>query len=597
MNSDPLRFVFRTQCSRFLDDRRIRLLGHGLLVVCMAGFVGFLAVGCGGDGEDPGGTDRPVWTGDPLTETESGPVRGVEGKSETWVWKAIPFARPPVGDLRWRAPQDPEPWTEVRERSGFCEPCAQFFFIGTETYGSEDCLYLNIWRPRTPETGLPVYFWIHGGGNTLGTACTEDYNGANLAIRSNLVVVTVNYRIGPFGWFAHPALRQGIPGNELDDSGNFGTLDQIKALEWVRDNIEAFGGDPDRVMIAGESAGAMNVFALLISPRAEGLFHRAMAESGGPIASSVEEGEESARGAILRLLVNDGTAPDIASAEDHLDGMTGPQIEAYLRAKTTRQMLRAYEPWFGGMFTLPNVFTDGTVLPETGYATLAAGTHPNKVPVILGSNKDEMKLFMFPDPAFVGREDLYEVVTSYGSDVWKATGVDQPAATLSNHADQPDVYAYQFLWGVLDENGHSQLPDPFGFVLGAFHGLEIPFFFGNDQFFVALQYLLFTEANRPGREALSAAMMQYAARFARTGDPNTPGSGLPLWSPWSNETDGPKCILFDVDPDQAPALEMSTEELTVEGVLERMAAEVPEPLLTEATEYLEPWADRFSSDP
>jgi para-nitrobenzyl esterase len=521
---------------------------------------------------------------------------GVEGEGETWVWKAIPFAKPPVESLRWKAPRDPDPWTDAREESDFCEPCAQYFFVGTETYGSEDCLYLNVWRPRTSETNLPVYFWIHGGGNTLGTASSEDYNGANLAGRSNLVVVTVNYRIGPFGWFAHPALRGGAPGSEPDDSGNYGTLDLIKALEWVRDNIEAFGGDPERVMIAGESAGAFNVLSLLISPLAEGLFHRAMAESGGPMSSSLEEGEASARDAILRIMVNGGTAADTAAAQARLDGMTDPEIEAYLRAKTARQMLRAYDPWFGGMFTMPNVFRDGTVMPEEGYATLETGTYPNKVPTILGSNKDELKLFMFADPTFAGREDLYEIVTSYGSDIWKATGVDQPARKLSSHADQPDVYAYQFRWGTLDPTGQSQLPYPFGFLLGAFHGLEIPFFFGNNQFFVALQYLLFTEANRPGREALSAAMMRYAAQFARKGDPNAPGSGLPEWQPWSNETGGPKCILFNVEEDQALDIKMDTDELSVEGVLETRAEEVPEPLLAEAADYLEPWGAKFSSE-
>ncbi len=596
MEAGPLRFDQEMNGSRSNADRRKRFLDHALVIVSVAALIGLLAAGCGDDGEILGPTHAPAWTGDPLTQTRAGPVRGVEGKAETWVWKAIPFAKPPVGALRWKAPRDPDPWTEARERSDYCEPCAQYFFIGTETYGSEDCLYLNVWRPHTSEPNLPVYFWIHGGGNTLGTASTEDYNGANLAGRSNLVVVTVNYRVGPFGWFTHPALREGAPGSELDDSGNDGTLDLIKALEWVQDNIEAFGGDPERVMIAGESAGAFNVLSLLVSPLAEGLFHRAMAESGGPMSSSVEEGEEGARDAILRLLVNDGAAADTAAAEAHLDGMTEPGIETYLRGKTPRQMLRAYEPWFGGMITMPNVFVDGTVLPDTGYATLEAGTYPNKVPTILGSNKDELKLFMFADPSFAGRDDLYEVVTSYGSDVWKATGVDQPARKLRSHAEQPGVSTYQFLWGTLDATGDSPLPDPYGFILGAFHGLEIPFYFGNDVFFVVLQYLLFTEENRPGREALSAAMMQYVAQFARTGDPNVPGSGLPEWRPWSNETDGPKCILFDVDGNQALDMRMSTVELTVEGVLERMAEEVPEPLLTEAAEYLEPWGERFSSE-
>ena len=567
---------------------------YALVILSVAALIGLLAVGCGDDDKGSGARDEVLWTGDPLTETQAGAVRGVEGEAETWVWKAIPFARPPVGQLRWKAPRDPDPWEGEPEMGAYCEPCAQYFVFGTRTYGSEDCLYLNIWRPRTSETDLPVYFWIHGGGNSMGTASSDDYNGANLAGRSNLVVVTVNYRLGPFGWFTYPALREGVPGSELDDSGNYGTLDLIKALTWVRDNIKAFGGDPKRVMIAGESAGAMNVMSLLISPLAEGLFQRAMAESGGPVSSTVEEGEESARNAILKLLVNDGTAADTAEAEVHLDAMTDPEIAAYLRSKNAGQMLGAYEPWFGGMITMPNVFEDGTVLPVAGYETLETGTYPNKVPTILGSNKDELKLFMFAEPTLAGRDDLYEIVTSYGSDVWKATGVDQPARLLRSHTEQPDVYAYQFLWGTLDETGKSQLPDPWGFKLGAFHGLEIPFFFGNDKLFVVLQRFLFTRANRPGREALSSAMMQYAAQFARTGDPNPPGSGLPEWQAWSNETDGPKCILFNVDQAQALDIRMSTDELTVDGVLERMVEEVPEPLLTEAAEYLAPWADRFS---
>jgi para-nitrobenzyl esterase len=596
METGALRADMERNGSRSNAYRRKKFFDYALVIAFSVALIALLAAGCGGDEKVAGTPDGPAWTGDPLTQTRSGPVMGVEGKGETWVWKAIPFAKPPVGALRWKAPRDPDPWTDAREESEYCKPCAQYFFVGTLTYGSEDCLYLNVWRPRTSETNLPVYFWIHGGGNTLGTASSDDYNGANLADRSNLVVVTVNYRVGPFGWFTHPALREGAPGSELDDSGNYGTLDLIKALHWVRDNIEDFGGDPERVMIAGESAGAFNVLSLLVSPLAEGLFHRAMAESGGPMLSSLEEGEASARDVILRIMVNDGTAADTAAAEAHLDGMTDPEIEAYIRGKTAHQMLRAYEPWFGGMFTMPNVFPDGTVLPEAGYATLEDGTYPNKVPTILGSNKDEMKLFMFSDPTFAGREDFYEIVTSYGSDVWKATGVDQPARKLSSHADQPDVYAYQFLWGTLDETGQSQLPGSFGFTLGAFHGLEIPFFLGTDQVFVALQILLFNEANRPGREALCAAMMQYAAQFARTGNPNTPGADLPEWQPWSNETGGPKCIHFNVDEAQALDVKMDTVELTVEGVLETMAEEVPEPLLSEAEAYLAPWAENFSTD-
>jgi para-nitrobenzyl esterase len=556
--------------------------------ICGLALLGFLIVGCGDD-EKVAAADVSTWTGDPVVRTLSGKVRGAEGKAETWVWKAIPFAKPPAGPLRWKAPRDPEPWEGVRETTAFCQPCPQYLPIGTLTSGSEDCLYLNVWRPRTSESNLPVYFWIHGGGNTMGTASTPDYAGDNLASRSNVVFVSVNYRVGPFGWFTYPALREGTPGSEEDDSGNYGTLDLIQALKWVRKNIKAFGGDPETVMIAGESAGGFNVLSLLISPLAEGLFHRAMSESGGPMASTVEEGEESARNAILRLLVNDGTAADTTRAEAHLDGMSKSEIEAYLRSKTVRQLLMAYEPGAFGMIDLPNVFEDGTVLPDTGYATLESGSYPSKVPIILGSNKDELKLFLFAEPSFSGNDALYQVVTSYGSDNFKTMGVDQVARKLRSHADQPGVYAYQFLWGAIRDTGKSALPGPWGFKLGSCHTLEIPFFFGNHTWNVLMHLLVFKPANRPGREALTAAMMQYAAHFLRTGDPNAPGSGLPEWRPWSNEPDGPKCILFDVDEDQALDVRMSTDEFTEAGLAEKMAAEVPEPLYSQALEYLSGW--------
>ena len=553
-------------------------------------FLGLAAIGCSDDNEDQAASQSGIepWSGDSVAGTLLGAVRGFEDRSDTWLWKAIPFAKPPVGPLRWKAPQDPDPWTGTREVSEFCSPCTQYFTFGDFVVGSEDCLYLNIWRPRSAEQNLPVYFWIHGGGNSVGAAAVgEDYSGANLAARSNLVVVTVNYRLGPLGWFTHPALRKGEPGTERDDSGNYGTLDLIQALSWVRENIEAFGGDPARVLIAGESAGAMNVLSLLVSPVATDLFQRAMAESGGPFSSQVEEGEASARDAILNLLVRDGTAADLTEAEVLLGGMTPPEIEAYLRSKPGEELLQGYEPSFGGMInSLPAVFEDGVVIPAGGFSSLQAGTYPNKVPVILGSNQEELKLFLFADPSFSGRDDLYQIVTSYGSDFWKASGVDGVARALRSHADQPDVYAYHFLWGAGGEIGESMIPDPWGFILGSFHTLEIPFFFGNDTVDVLLQLLVFTEGNRPGREALSSAMMAYAAQFVATGDPNEAGSGLPRWEPWSNDADAPKCIRFDVDADQALDIQMSRIEFTESGVKERMAADEDEPLYSEALSYL-----------
>ena len=550
------------------------------------GLIVIIGAGAGCDGESSDTEEKAAWTGDPTVHTVYGSVKGFEDETDTWVWKAIPFAKPPAGALRWKAPRDPDPWEGTREVTGFSSACTQYFIVGDMIVGNEDCLYLNVWRPRSPETDLPVYFWIHGGGNSIGSSTLSDYYGAHLADTSRMVVVTVNYRLGPLGWFTYPALRTGRPGDEEDDSGNYGTLDLIKALEWVNETIRAFGGDPNNVTIAGESAGALNVFSLMISPPAQGLFHRAIAESGGVGSNSMQVGEASAHSLILRLLVNDGVAADETEAEAYLATMTSAEVEAYLSSKTDKEILGGYDPQYAGMLSSPDIFEDGTVIPETGFDTFDTGTYPNKVPVIIGSNKEEKKLFIFADPYFSGRDALYQIVASYGSDEWKARGVDEVARRLRSHADQPDVYVYQFLWGAWRDTGESPIPPPWDFKLGSFHTLEIPFLFGTDTVDAVLQLLLFTEENRPGREALSRAMMAYAAQFARTGDPNRSGAGLPEWSPWSNDADGPRCILFDVDDTQAIDIRMSAEELTVSGVKERMADEVPEPLYSEAREYL-----------
>ncbi len=559
---------------------RVLLLALGILYL----FSDLL--GCTSEKDTIPASADASWSGYPLVFTRYGPVKGFEDERATWVWKAIPFAKPPVGPLRWKAPHDPDPWTETREMRSFSPACPQYFITGDLIVGDEDCLYLNVWRPQSQEKGLPVYVWIHGGGNSMGAAALNDYYGARLADTSRLVVVTVNYRLGPFGWFTHSSLRTGRKGDERDDSGNYGTLDLIKALEWVQANISAFGGDPDTVTIAGESAGGLNVLSLLTSPLAKGLFHRAIVQSGLARSSSIAAGDAQAHDVLITLLVRDGLAPDERSAEALLASMPNAEIERYLRSKTAKEILSCYVPWYAGMLSFANIFQDGIVIPYQGFATLQDGSYPNKVPVIIGSNKEEKKLFMFADPYFSGKDDLYQIVATYGSDDWKARGVDEIARHLRSHNDQPPVFAYQFLWGAWNPPGKSLIPPPWGFKLGSCHTLEIPFFFGNDAVDAVLQVVLFTEQNRPGRQALSKAMMQYAAQFVRTGDPNTTGTYLPRWEPWSNDPRGPKCILFDVNDNQELDIKMSFTELTVSGVRERMATEVPEPLYSEALSYL-----------
>ena len=520
--------------------------------------------------------------------TAQGVVIGTEDKAaNTLSWKRIPYAKAPVGELRWREPQDPEKRVEPFEASDFCEICPQYIDHDADratpqvVLGSEDCLYLNIWRPKSGEDKLPVYFWIHGGGNSIQWPLLSRLDGSILANRSNMVVVSVNYRLGPMGWFSHPALRTGKKGDERADSGNFGTLDLIKALSWVQGNIKAFGGDPANVTIAGESAGGQNVITLLASPLAQGLFHRAISESGVIREKAPSQGEEHVDAVIKRLLVRDKSAPDEKGAAARLKGMSREEIARYLRSKSAKEFLETYpEGPSRGMINFPNWFTDGTVLPVDFYAAMKGGNY-NKVPVILGTNREEMKLFLLSDPRFApwvadgsifmdqARGELYELVARYQTEGWKIMAVDGLARILRSHADQPGVYTYEFLWGAGGME-KSVMPRPYGLLMGSCHAMELDFVFGTEA--ASLGGYAFDRKNRPGRVALSRAMMAYWAQFARTGNPGRGGLGLSEWKAWSNEQDAPKTILFDADYTDVK-IEMSNRELTRDASKKALAAE------------------------
>ena len=219
-------------------------------------------------------------------ETSAGKIKGKEN-DHARLFLGVPFAAPPVDELRWKAPQDPEPWKGVLKTQESQNVCVQSGVTTTwhptgEIIGSEDCLYLDVYRPKTDEEDLPVYVYFHGGANRFGGAAS--YDGSFLAEDQNIIVVIPQYRLGPLGWLSHPALQTGEAGDEANDSGNFGTLDNIKALEWIQTNIANFGGDPANVTVGGQSAGGSNVGKLLISPLAAGLFKGAVIQSlGGSI--------------------------------------------------------------------------------------------------------------------------------------------------------------------------------------------------------------------------------------------------------------------------------------------------------------------------
>lgn len=550
---------------------------------------------------------------DTIAKTRYGKLRGAIN-GEALVWRGVPYAKPPVGELRWRAPQNPDPWKGMRDATTSAPPCTQLLTSAewirqAQAVGSEDCLYVDVYRPRRPAwhtESLPVYVWIHGGSNNFGAA--NNYDGSTLATQSDVVVVVVQYRLGPIGWFFHPAVQTG-GADALSDSGNFGTLDHAQALRWIRDNIKGFGGNPDNVTITGESAGAHNVMNMVISPVGDGLFHRAMSESGGMYTKSTAYARGAADKTIEQVIrYLEGVDGPTAKARRLAMESTGT-LDAYLRAIDAGKFFRAVFAFTGTLPTYDGI-EDGTVIPVGGWIPAIRAGHYNHVPIILGSNQYETKAFMplygptvklfFGVPSGLYSyfnlidvlkghlkadhtpftladvlplehdQHLYEISGYYGSRNWKAKYVDTVAHELAQVQD--DVYAYLFKWG-----GNGSGPAPFAFIYGAGHSAEIPFFLGAGSVVAwgdnGLFGYPFVPANEGGRTELRSAMMAYLAAFARTGNPNAPGSELPKWQKWSNVVGGSKAISFDADLDQAN-IAMTTEELTVEGVTEELDAAI-----------------------
>jgi len=399
--------------------------------------------------------------------------------------------------------------------------------------------------------------WIHGGGNSIGTA--SFYEGGHLATTGPVVLVAIQYRLGPFGWLRLGALRDGST-DEDERSGNFGTLDQLRALEWVRDNIAAFGGDPGNVTVFGESAGGVDMFALLLSPRAKGLFHRAIVQSGGlPRADAVESerffddsqpGHRNSGSEIAaRLVQGAGLAKDRAEARSRMASLPAAELAALLRSRSPSEVLSACgRPRGLGMLDIPMVLRDGRVIPAHEPLALLARGDWNRVPVMDGTNRDEMKLFLFIDPAHVNRrlgilprfvdEPRYLATADALSRTWKVSAVDEPLEAMRRSGTEA-LYAYRFDW---DEEPRRMGAD-LRAMIGAAHAIEIPFVFGH--FDVGhIGRLLYEESTAASRTMLSDTVMSYWTAFARDGRPGRGLRGdLPEWPAWGG-VPSPRMMVF-----------------------------------------------------
>jgi para-nitrobenzyl esterase len=454
---------------------------------------------------------------DSLTvKTEQGKVRGKtinDGKVKAWL--GLPYAAPPVGDLRWRAPQPAARWSGERDATKYGAHCAQNHvyedMIFQDDGGSEDCLFLNVYAPATatPKSKLPVMFWIHGGGFAGGGSNEPRHNGDFLPLKG-VVLVTINYRLGVFGFLATSDLVKEQGGT----AGNYGLMDQIAALEWVRANIREFGGDPENVTIFGESAGSFAVSALMAAPPARGLFHKAIGESGGALGS----------GALTFQPVSVRAAKD----DKWVAGLNVNSL-AELRALPTDKILAAVKQ--GANFP-PNI--DGKVLTEPVAETYAAGKQAH-VPLLAGWNSDEGSFVAMRGTTVAQYKAMASALFKDKADEFlKLYPADNDAQALRSLIDySSDSFIALGTWRWLDahrKTGESSvyryhfelpaLPSKFHPGTYVFHSDDIEYVFGT----------LDTrpgETVRPEDRTLSDQMMTYWTNFAKTGDPNSPG--LPAW--------------------------------------------------------------------
>ncbi len=500
-------------------------------------------------------------------------------------WNDIPYAKPPIDDLRWKAPRkivntsnviQPKDGNFCLQRTSILGGSSQF--SDDSISGTEDCLYLDIYAPRKKSKKLlPVMFWIHGGGNTSGLKDLYDFS--KLVKKHEVIVVTINYRLGPLGWFTHPAI-QNLQEN-IDKTSNFGTLDIIFALEWVNKNISLFGGNSDNITVFGESAGGHNVLSLLVSKKAKGLFHKAISMSGYTESISLEDAYKqtkqtptsnySSSEVVNRIIDSQSNNKNykeynIHEVRDLLYSLSGKEFYQYYANRESFE-------------EIPLLTNDGLVLPKIGLRdALSKKEHVNIVPTIAGSTRDEVKIWLAFSEYFVtldysaagslfdipkvvlNNKDAFEAFNYYRSNAWKIRGVYEPLNSLQR-AGNSELYAYRFDW---DDRRKFIVAD-FKQLFGAGHALEIPLLAGDTKLVGGPPISNFMYPKSISRFYTSRNMMRFWSNFAKFGNPGYSTNNV-MWEPYIVDENNTSYIILD----KKKNLKMSSDNLTLKSLAQEI---------------------------
>ncbi len=486
-----------------------------------------------------GGALTPQNENPRIVTTTSGQIEGKK-TSKAYIWLGVPYGQ----TERWKAPTAPDSWSRTRS-------CKR-----PRKGKGDDCLFVNIYKPVSKEEKMPVMVFLHGGGNVGGTA---NRSFSSFVKETGVIVVSVEFRQGAFGWFQSRGLQTG---DRMTDSGNFAMLDIKLALEWVQNNIEAFGGEKQNVTLSGFSAGARDALNCVISPAMKGLFHKVISFSGGMTTCSVREGRRWSNQKLAKILVRRGRFSNQKRALKYVKRIGKKKLNKLLYSLSDKEVKKMAGATSLRLTNFPQNFRDGKVIPKAGFDVLEYGGY-NRVPMILGSNNSEFanvsyktlhRILVKNPKTFKNRAQFYRLLKKskeYGSKLQTSFYLERLANKLSIDPYHEDFYTYRFKWG----EDRRVVGSNYARYVGAIHGMDVDFLLGRYKKGEAgTSDSIYTRANLPGRQALTSVMRQYVSNFCHTGNPNgIDGQGnVPVqWEKWRRVPGSKRIMTFSASRREA----------------------------------------------